>query len=50
MTPKPGLESSGSALVRDLILDGDLGREVLRHWLITLDLAAGRGWIQQAAQ
>ena len=50
VTPKPGLESSGSALVRDLILDGDLGREVLRHWLITLDLAAGRGWIQQAAQ
>ena len=49
-TPKPGLESSGSALVRDLILDGDLGREVLRHWLITLDLAAGRGWIKQAAQ
>mgnify|MGYP004715661607 CR=1 FL=1 len=50
VTPKPGLESSGSALVRDLILDGDLGREVLRHWLITLVLAAGRGWIQQAAQ
>ncbi|WP_035979808.1 retropepsin-like aspartic protease [Kozakia baliensis] len=48
--PKPGLEASGSAVVRDLILDGDLGRDVLRHWLVTLDLATGQGWIRQSEQ
>jgi hypothetical protein len=35
----------GSAVVRDLILDGDLGREALIDWDVTLDLACGRGWL-----
>ena len=34
-------------MVKDLVRDGNLGRDVLRHWLVTLDLAAGRGWIIQ---
>jgi hypothetical protein len=38
----------GSALVRDLILDGDLGREALIDWDVTLDLARGRGWLRPA--
>ena len=38
----------GSAVVRDLILDGDLGREALREWDVTLDLARGRGWLRLA--
>ncbi|WP_211564610.1 retropepsin-like aspartic protease [Gluconobacter kondonii] len=50
VTPKPGLESSGTAVVRDLILDGDLGRDVLRHWVVTVDLATGHGWIKQSKQ
>jgi len=50
VTPKPGIEASGSALVRDLILDGDLGRDVLSHWCITVDLMTGRGWIRQSTQ
>jgi len=36
----------GTAVVKDLILDGDLGRDVLRHWLVTLDLSSGRGWFR----
>ncbi|WP_198150538.1 retropepsin-like aspartic protease [Gluconobacter cerinus] len=50
VTPKPGLEASGRAVVHDLILDGDLGRDVLRQWLVTLDLARGKGWIRQSEQ
>jgi len=37
-------------VVRDLILDGDLGRDVLRQSLVTLDLATGQGWIRQSEQ
>lgn len=46
MSPKRGLSFSGPVMVKDLILDGNLGRDVLRHWLVTLDLAQGRGWIR----
>jgi len=38
----------GSAVIRDLILDGDLGREALIEWDVTLDLAHGRGWLRPA--
>ena len=34
--------------VSDLIMDGDIGESVLRDWDLTLDLAAGRAWIQPA--
>lgn len=40
------LKLSGPVIVRDLILDGNLGRDVLRRWQVTLDLANGRGWIR----
>ena len=46
VTPAQGLHISGPVMVKDLILDGNLGREVLRHWEITVDLADGRGWIK----
>lgn len=43
----PGrLVVSGPVVVKDLILDGNFGRDVLRHWLVTLDLVKGRGWIR----
>lgn len=35
--------------MRDLILDGDIGRGVLDHWDLTLDLVNGRGWLAPAA-
>lgn len=41
-----GVVASGPVVVKKLILDGNLGRDVLRHWLVTLDLAHGRGWIR----
>ena len=50
VTPKPAFDAAGGAVVRDLILDGDLGREVLRHWLVTLDLTTSRGWIRRSEQ
>lgn len=40
------LAVSGPVIVKDLILDGNLGRDVLRHWLVTLDFANGQGWIR----
>lgn len=42
----PRLEFSGPVSVKDLIFDGNLGRDVLRHWQVTLDLANSRGWIR----
>ena len=34
--------------IPDLIMDGNLGMPFLRHWVITLDLQAGTGWIAPA--
>jgi hypothetical protein len=33
------------AFTPDMIIDGNLGMPFLRRWLLTLDLATGRGWI-----
>ncbi len=41
----PNLSAAGSAVVEDLIMDGDIGGDVLMHWSVTLDLANERGWI-----
>ena len=35
-------------LTPDMIIDGNLGMPFLRHWIVTLDLATGRGWIAPA--
>ncbi|WP_192954811.1 pepsin/retropepsin-like aspartic protease family protein [Gallaecimonas mangrovi] len=43
--PKAKLAVSGPVLVRNLIMDGNLGRQVLKHWQVTLDLAHSRGWV-----
>ncbi len=42
---EPNLHAAGSAVVKNLIMDGDIGRDVLTHWSVTLDLANERGWI-----
>jgi hypothetical protein len=33
------------AFTPDLIMDGNLGMPFLRHWVLTLDLQSGMGWI-----
>lgn len=45
----PGIAVDGDAHVEDLILDGDLGKDFLDKWDLTLDLAKGRGWLAPAA-
>ena len=40
---------TGDAFTPDLIMDGNLGMPFLRHWVVTLDLQAGTGWIAPAA-
>lgn len=43
-----GTVVEGPARVSDLILDGDIGELTLRHWDLTLDLAADRAWLAPA--
>ena len=43
-----GIPVRGPALVRDLIMDGDVGQRVLGQWDVTLDLANGRSWFRPA--
>jgi hypothetical protein len=37
-------------LVKDMIIDGNIGTPFMRHWIITLDLATERAWIAPAAE
>jgi hypothetical protein len=39
---------TGDAFTPELIMDGNLGMPFLRHWIVTLDLQAGTGWIAPA--
>lgn len=41
---------TGDAFTPDLIMDGNLGMPFLRHWIVTLDLTAGTGWIAPAGE
>ena len=41
----PGLSLQGRAQGLDLILDGNVGRPILDHWAVTVDLEHQRGWI-----
>ncbi|WP_342627997.1 aspartyl protease family protein [Nguyenibacter vanlangensis] len=50
MPLRPGVTVRDAAIVRDLILDGDIGRGFLDHWDLTLDLAQGKGWLAPAQQ
>ena len=40
-----GITGEGPAHARDLIMDGNLGSQVLRNWIVTFDLPHGRAWI-----
>jgi len=46
----PGITVTGNARVDDLTLDGNLGKDFLDKWDLTLDLAHGRGWLAPAVQ
>jgi len=43
-----GIPVEGPALTPDLIKDGNIGVEFFRHWVLTVDLAAGRAWLSPA--
>ncbi len=43
-----GIPVQGPALVKRLIMDGDVGQDVLGRWDVTLDLTHGRAWFQPA--
>jgi hypothetical protein len=40
-----GILVEDTALVQDLILDGNIGAPVLERWIVTVDLARGRLWV-----
>jgi hypothetical protein len=40
-----GVTVDHEAVVQDLIMDGNLGEEVLHHWDVTFDLATGQVWM-----
>lgn len=42
----PGISAQGLVLVKELNIDGNLGMPFLKDWVVTLDLAAGRMWLQ----
>ncbi len=42
----PGVAFKGQARVfPNMTLDGDIGMQLMNDWDVTLDLAAGRGWL-----
>jgi hypothetical protein len=42
----PGIEARGLVWVKEMNIDGNLGMPFLKDWVVTLDLAAGRMWLQ----
>ncbi|BCT91159.1 hypothetical protein LYSHEL_01830 [Lysobacter helvus] len=42
----PGIAAKGLVFVTDMNIDGNLGMPFLKDWIVTLDLAAGRMWLQ----
>jgi len=43
------IEADVEARVRDMIIDGNIGLPVMRDWIMTFDLKAGKLWIRPAA-
>jgi hypothetical protein len=44
----PGVSVDSPVLVRDMILDGNLGQPFMSQYVITFDLAQGRLWVESA--
>ena len=43
----PGIVAEGLCLTPEMNIDGNLGMPFLKDWVVTLDLAAGRMWLQR---
>ncbi len=43
-----GIPVKGAGRVSNLIMDGDVGQDVLGRWDVTLDLRQGRSWFRPA--
>ena len=44
----PGIRAEGLMFTPDLTIDGNIGMPFLKDWVVTLDLAEGRLWIQRS--
>lgn len=44
----PGIQASGIVFTPELTIDGNLGMPFLKDWIVTVDLAAGRLWLQRS--
>lgn len=42
----PGIRAEGLMFTPDLTIDGNIGMPFLKDWVVTLDLAEGRLWLQ----
>jgi len=47
-TIAPGIQASGVMFTPELTIDGNLGMPFLKDWVVTVDLAEGRMWIQRS--
>ena len=43
----PGVRAEGMMFTPDLTIDGNIGMPFLKDWVVTLDLAEGRLWLQR---
>jgi hypothetical protein len=43
-----GIDGEGQAWTHDLIMDGNLGSQFLKNWIVTLDLPHARAWFAPA--
>ena len=41
-----GVQLQGAAITKDLIMDGNIGSQVWKDWVVTIDLAAARMWLK----
>lgn len=44
----PGIRAEGLVFTPDLTIDGNIGMPFLKDWVVTLDLAEGRLWLQRS--
>ena len=42
----PGIDARGLVMLPEMNIDGNLGMPFLKDWIVTVDLAAGRLWMQ----